>query len=53
MYPISFILEILTRQCLSFAQCCGAALRWLVPALVLGIGFAAVIAKLRKRAQKK
>jgi hypothetical protein len=48
----SFILEGLRRQCLSLAQRCGAALPWLVFALVLGIGFAAVIAKLRKHAQK-
>jgi len=52
MGPFSFNLEGLRRQCPSLVQRCGAALPWLVSALVLGMVFAAVIAKLLKRAQK-
>jgi hypothetical protein len=52
MDPLSFILEGLKRQCLSLAQCCSTVLPWLVLALVFGMAFAAVIARVRKHARR-
>ena len=37
MGPFSFILEVLTRQCVSLAEYCKGVLPWLVLALAPGI----------------